>query len=104
MVNYTENDNERNIKSLIQIKLMNMMTPMFACWKYVVTLFAKPNSICNSCITSGKFPSEWKEVKIVSTPKIGDKKTKKNNGQRYSFALAGNYLKDYYITTYNGLI
>ena len=31
MVNYAENDIERNIKSLIQIKLMNMMTPMFAC-------------------------------------------------------------------------
>ena len=73
-------------------------------WKICGNSICKPNSICKSCITSGKFPSEWKGVKIVSTPKIGDKKTKKNNGQRYSFALAGSYLKDYYITTYNGLI
>ena len=31
MVNFTENGIEKNIKSLIQIKLMNMMTPVFAC-------------------------------------------------------------------------
>ena len=62
------------------------------------------NSISSSCITSGKFSSEWKEVKIVPTPKIGDNKTKKNNGQLNSFVLTGNYLKDYYITKYNVLI
>ena len=35
------------------------------------------NSICSSCITSGKFPSEWKEVKIVPIPKNEDKITTK---------------------------
>ena len=32
------------------------------------------------------------------------KKSRKINDQHNSFVLAENYLKDYYITTYNGLI
>ena len=54
--------------------------------------------IFQSCLESGKFPSECKKANMVPIHKKGDKQIlKKTTGQYHYFLLLGKFLRGYYM-------